>query len=629
MRLTQAWGRALPGRPGPVRLAIGVALAGLAWMAHALGVFEPLDRKLLDFYLVARGEREPLAPIVIVAIDYESLQRAGHRWPWPRSLHARLLRKLGAAEASVVALDVLFLETDPPQDRELARAAEDLGNVIWASAFGRADEHQRFRLLQHRPPAQGLQVASSAFGYVDLPFDPDGYIRRVSPIRHFGPIIHKSFAAVIAERYRREPLLHLSAAGTRWPGPSGAPVPAQRDGSLLINFAGPPGTFPTVPYIWVLEGRVPPETFKGKIVLVGATGDDTDRFFTPFYSRWLPETSRPMAGVEIHANIVDMILGGRFLARAGWAWHLLLFLAIGLAASLFVNRGRAWLTVGALAAAVGACLALGYLVLVSLDLWLAVAGPALCAWLPWGALLFHGLIVERKEKEFVRSTLERYVSPAVVQEVMSRRIDLALGGKRQTITVLFSDIRGFTDLAERIPPEALVQILNQHFTAAGDIILRHGGTLDKFIGDAVMAFWGAPVPREDHALLAVRTALEMQAAVRGLDAQFRERLGERLRVGIGINTGDAVVGHIGTPRRLGYTAIGDPVNLAARVEAMTREEQAEILITQFTYELVKFSVDAEPLGVVPVRGRKDPVAIYRVRGLKEIRRPGSVPGTSR
>jgi adenylate cyclase len=613
-----AWWRKVAGRRRLFTLCLGLLLAALAWMAQALGVFEPLDRRLLDFYFVGRGERESRSPVVIVAIDYESLQRAGQPWPWPRSIHAKLIRELVAAGASVVAFDVLFIENDPTRDAELAGAAEDAGNVVWASTFVSAAQ-QRFQLSHHRAPIQELQVPSSEFGYVDLSFDPDGYVRRVSPFRHFGTQIFKSFAVVIAERHRREPLLHLSGGGTRWPGPRGAPVPVERDGSLFINFAGPPASIPAVPYIRVLEGKVPPGTFNGKIVLVGATAVAADAFFTPFYSPFLPETSRLMAGVEIHANIVDMILRGEFLGRAGWAWNLLGFLVLGLVASLLVDRRRSWLTVGALGGLVVGWLALGYLLFAALNLWLTVAGPVLSVPLIWGALASYGFVVERKEKDFVRSTLERYVSPAVVQEVIERRVDLALGGKRQTLTILFSDIRGFTGLSERLPSETVVEFLNQHFTIASEIILKHGGTLDKFIGDAVMAFWGAPTPRENHALLAVQAALEMQAA-KQVDERFQERFGERLQIGIGINTGDAIVGHIGSPQRMGYTVVGDPVNLASRVSGLTREHQAEILITQFTYELVKFYVEAEPLGVVSVRGRSDPVAIYRVLGLKAAAR---------
>jgi adenylate cyclase len=181
-------------------------------------------------------------------------------------------------------------------------------------------------------------------------------------------------------------------------------------------------------------------------------------------------------------------------------------------------------------------------------------------------------------------------------------------------------VRNFTGLSERIAPEDVVAMLGGVFEAAGRIVLAHGGTLDKFIGDAVMAFWGAPAPQDDHALRAVQAALELVEAARPIDEELRRRFGERFRISVGINTGDAVVGHIGSPQRLGYTAVGDPVNVAARVEALTREHHTDVLVTQFTWELVKFDAVGEPLGASAVRGRSDPIMLYAVRGLKT--RPG-------
>lgn len=611
-----AWWREIAGRRRLLTFLLGLALAALAWTAQALGAFAPLDRKLLDFYFVVRGERESFAPIIIVAIDYETLQRIEHRWPWPRSIHAQLIRKLASAGARVVAFDILFLDPDPVHDPDLAKAAEVAGNVVWASTFVSADQ-QRFQVSQHLAPTQTLQVPSAKFGYVGLPFDPDGYVRRTVPFRRFGSQVFKSFAVVIAERYRNEPLSPQSTEGNQWGNGHVGLVPTEWDGSARINFSGPPATFPIIPLVRVLEGKIPPDAVKDKVVLVGATTEAADSFFTPFYSRLLPETSRTMPGVEIHANAVNMLLQGHSLRRAGSAWTFLLFLILGLTASLLVNQRRPWLTISMLTAVLAAYLVLAYFLFSSFDLWLEAAGPVASAPLVWGALAFYGFVVERKEKNFVRSTLELYVCPEVVQEVISRGIDLAPGGKRQTITILFSDVRGFTSLSERLSPEAMVDILNQHFTASSEIILNSCGTLDKFIGDAIMAFWGAPAPREDHALAAVRAAIEMQAAARELDTIVQARWAEQFRIGIGINTGDAVVGHIGSPRRMGYTAVGDPANLASRVEGLTKDYQAEILITQTTYDLVRKQIEAEALGQVSVKGRKEPTAIYRVIGLKE------------
>jgi adenylate cyclase len=390
-------------------------------------------------------------------------------------------------------------------------------------------------------------------------------------------------------------------------------VPTAPDGSLVVNYVGPPESFPTVAYARVLDHTLPLGTFRGKIVLVGSTAVAADTFFTPFYNRALPETGRLMPGVEIHANVIDMLLRGGFVQRAGWMSGVLVLVLVSVLAAAATAWRRSWLSLGVLMATLAAGVTLGYQAFARYDVWVPLVGPLIAAPLMWGGLFLFGYVRERREKDFVRSVLDVYVSPTVIDEIVAGGVDLALGGRRRPLTILFADVRGFTGLSERIAPEALVSLLSEYFAAATRIILAHGGTLDKFIGDAVMAFWGAPSPHDDHA---VKVALEMQAAARAIDAAARRRLGEHFRIGIGINSGDAVVGQIGAPERMSYTAVGDPVNVAARVEAMTREHEADILITQFTYELVKFEVQAAPLGCLPVKGRTDPVALYRVLGLK-------------
>ena len=608
-------------------MALGLLVATVGWMVQALGWFEPLDRKLLDVYFLARGEREQLSPIVIVAVDYESLLAVEHRWPWPRSVHAQLLRKLTAAGASVIAFDVLFLDRDPAEDKQLALAAAAAGIVVWASSFFNVQQ-QSIVLTEYRAPLTDLQVASARFGFVNLRFDSDGSVRRFAPLMNAGGQVLKSFGVAVAERFRRHELLRVTADGLRAPLHDDRRVPVERDGSLLINFAAPPDTFPTVSYVRVLNGSTPPAVFKDKIVMVGAAVESGDAFFTPFHSRLLPETRRLMSGVEVHANVTDMILRGQYLTRAGWPWTLGLWLTLGAAAAVLIAWRRPWLALAALVAAIIAQLAGAYACFVMLDVWLAAAGPLMSASVVWGVIVFYGLVTEGRERRFVRSVLDVYVAPAVIEEVIDQRIDLALGGKRRPLTILFADVRGFTGLSERIPPETVVSILGEYFAAMSEIVLRHRGTLDKFIGDAVMAFWGAPTPDPDDPLLAVRAAIEMQAATRRLAVSIQERFGEAFAIGIGINTGDAVVGHIGSPQRITYTAVGDPVNLASRVEAMTRQYDADILLTQFTYDRVKYDVDAELLGFLPIRGRQDPVAVYRVHGLKGGR-PGADPVTLR
>jgi adenylate cyclase len=465
-------------------------------------------------------------------------------------------------------------------------------------------------------PAPGLRVPSSVMGYADLWFDPDGTVRRWSPFRQHGEEMFKGFPLAIAERYRRAPVLNMTAGGTRWGAPGGPAVPTVEDGSLVINYVGPPESFQTVAYARVLDHTVPLGAFRDKIVLVGSTAVAADMFLTPHYNRALPETSRLMPGVEIHANIVDMLLRGGFVHRTGWVLDALLLALVSVLAAVATSWRRPLPSLAVLTATLAACVTVGYQAFARFDVWVPVVAPLLAAPLTWAGLFALGYVRERREKDFVRSVLDRYVSPTVIDELVAGGVDLALGGRRRPLTILFADVRGFTGLSERIAPEPLVSLLGEYFAASTRIILAHGGTVDKFIGDAVMAFWGAPSPTADHALRAVQAALEMQAAARQIDARAQARLGERLRIGVGINSGDAVVGQIGAPERMSYTAVGDPVNVAARVESLTREHEADILITQSTYELVKFEVQAEPLGVMHVKGRTDPVALYRVSGLK-------------
>jgi adenylate cyclase len=614
-RAPRGSGRRRGPPPTLARLALALLLALAGWGLQALGIFDPVDRRLLDWAFLARGEHGRTSPVVLVAIDDESLYRVGRRWPWPRAVHAELIRRLAAAQVRVVGFDVLFIDPDPDYDRVLGEAAEAAGNVVWASTF--ASEGQLgFRLAQLRKPAAALDVPGTAIGYADLWFDPDGYIRRFSPVHQVGEQIFKSFGLAVAERYRRSSALYITAGGTRWGRPAGPRVPVEPDGTVRINFAGPPASFPILSYVRVLEGEVPAAALRDAVVLVGSTAFTVDNFFTPFYSRVLPETRRLMPGVEIHANVVDMLLHGDFVQPLAWPWRLLVFVGLGLVA-FAATDARWWIAVGAFLLTVGTVAVLGVVAFAGTGLWAMTGGPLTWAPVLWAGLILYGFVRERREKAFVRSVLDVYVSPAVIREIIEGDIDLALGGQRRPLSILFADVHGFTGLSERVAPEEVVRILGRFFARASRIVLGHDGTLDKFIGDAVMAFWGAPADHPDHAVRAVRAALEMQAAARELDGEVQARYRERFTLGIGINSGEAVVGHIGSPERMGYTAVGDPVNVAARVEAMSGDLGAEIVITQSTYDLVRFQVEAEALGFHPVRGRHDPVALYRVRGLKE------------
>ncbi|HZY30507.1 MAG TPA: adenylate/guanylate cyclase domain-containing protein, partial [Candidatus Methylomirabilis sp.] len=344
-----------------------------------------------------------------------------------------------------------------------------------------------------------------------------------------------------------------------------------------------------------------------------------DSFVTPFFSPLY--SNELMAGVEVHANAIDTALTGRYLTRAApWinvAILLVLGGAVGAAAAALRARWAiilcATLGLGYAACVIGLFLAKGY--------WLNIVASAATIPLALACTGVYRFVREERLKAVARRSLERYVSVEVAREILERGDEVELGGIRRRITVAFCDIRGFTTLSEHHSPEEVVDLLNRFFTRISGPILSHGGTLDKYIGDAIMAFWGAPVARQDDPIRAVRCALDMLRKSAAFSAELEVQGKVPLSVGIGINTGWAIVGNIGSPARMGYTAIGDTVNIASRLQDLTKEHRAELLISHTTFEETDDLFEAERIGLVPVKGRTEPVGIYKVLGEKPSVRP--------
>jgi len=597
---------------------LGVAAAVAAGLLAATGVFERLELKALDLLFLLRGPHIPSPQIVIVGVDYESVQALGSSWPWPREYHARLLDRL--REARTVGLDFLFTQpSDPRQDRLLAEAARSAGNVVWASHFSLIKEAQ-FAIESPIVPIAILRTASPGFGFVSLPLDRDGVVRRVAPMKIYHDQVFWSFGLVVLERASSAPLV-MTPRGMRR-GMDGPMIPSDRDNTFLINYVGPPRTFPQIPYHKVLRGEVPPDTFRDKIVLVGAVSSTLmDSFVTPFFSPLY--SNELMAGVEVHANAIDTVLTGRYLTRAAPWINVALLLVLGgvVGAATAALRARwavilcAVLGVGFAACVIGLFQAWRY--------WLNIIAPVATIPLALACTGIYRFVREERLKAVARRSLERYVSVEVAREILERGDEVELGGIRRRITVAFCDIRGFTTLSEQSSPEEVVDLLNRFFTRISDPILRHGGTLDKYIGDAIMAFWGAPVARQDDPIRAVRCALDMLRESAAFSAELEAQGKAPLSVGIGINTGWAIVGNIGSPARMGYTAIGDTVNIASRLQDLTKEHRAELLISHTTFEEIDDLFEAERIGLVPVKGRTEPVGIYKVLGEKAPVRPAA------
>lgn len=529
-----------------------------------------------------------------MAIDEPSFSEIAKQWPWPRSLHGRLVEVLAAEGASVVAFDVLFAEASvPEEDAALSRAIQSFGRVVLAADI----EHLHGRAYAGEmavEPFSDLLVGASA-GIATVPLDPDGVVRRYHRLAGGERSLAEAAASLYAGRELRAPE------------------------SACIRYAGPPGTFTTVSYYQALAPAefLPEGFFRDKIVLVGRAVKTSpepgrsgpDLFATPFL---FSSESRLMAGVEIHANMIHGLLEGRLVKRLARWGSLILFLCLALVTS-FAQADWRPLRSGFLS---GACLALyGAGVcgaFLTFDAWLPTLPALACFVLPYGAACAQAYLQSERKRREIRKVFARYLSPAVLRTVLSRPDDVRLGGHRVEATVLFSDLAGFTGLAEKLEPEAVGRVLNLYFTEMTRIVFAHKGTIDKFIGDSVMAFWGTPLADEEHAVHACRAALAMQARMRTLREEMKRQGLPELRMRIGVHTGEVIVGNFGSTELYNYTVLGDTVNLASRLEGANKDLGTEVLASRAVVDRAGSAVRAKPLGRIRVRGRTEEIEVFEL-----------------
>lgn len=539
-------------------------------MLLLLGVFNNYQVRLADSLY---GGKSAVQEIVIVGIDDKSLQEMG-RWPWPRERFASIITALD--QAAVIGVDIGFFEPSTSRSDAILAASVRRKPVVFVSEYTEFHDGVASGLLK---PSSLLQVKT---GYANVVADRDGVVRSLNLELGDEP----AFSAALYEVY------------------TGAEYP--RNERFLIDFVGPPRSFTYYSASDLIRGRVSPGEFRDKIVLIGAVARD-------FHDDALVPTSEgmPMPGVEIHANALQtMFLNSEPRVIPVWVTILLIF-AITLALSGIVQRFS--LTVAGLLALAMLFIYIYIAILLFQQNWIPnIFFIPFTIVFGFIILVTVDLVNERLLRTKVSAAFGKYLSPTLVHQIMQK--DIELGGERRELTILFSDIRGFTSISEKLTPEDLVDFLNSFFTRATKIIMDRQGLVDKFMGDAIMAFWNAPLPDRDHAQHAVLAALRMRAA---LDTVRREHGGKypRLEIGIGINTGDAVVGNIGSMERLSYTAIGDSVNLASRLEALTKTYGVEIITSEFTKRELKGIVLRE-LDKVKVKGKREPVTIYEIVGMK-------------
>ncbi len=606
-------------RPPRPTLAAAFALAALVlaalemFLLHGLA---PLENRLLDSFVRHHAAR--LAPdpdVVLVDIDEKSLaqmQPLAGRFPWPRAVYGELLEGLMAQKPAAVVFDILFIEADkfrPESDRAFVEAAAPHANVYFPMVR-----------LDAKDDAQGVRAAELAplVGLVRRPgADPETRIALVPPMAlpsslwRGGPINFLEDADGVGRRY----LLRSVVGG--WEVPSlparvaldlGYPLPDDDD--LVLAWRGTSRSLPRASFVELFEDFArlqrtrPADEFTGKVVVIGAAAPGLgDLRATPL--------SATQPGMEILATAIENLKNDRRMLRAPpWLSFGVALLLVGLLYAAFarnVNAGKSAAALGALSAAAIAAswLAVGKLLLVPM------LAPLGAAWLYYFAAAITAYLRERRAREEAIAMFSRFVNPHVVRQLMERG-GLEGAGKTREVTLLFSDIRGFTTLSETRPPEEVVAILNRYFTRQVEVIFRHGGSLDKFIGDAIMAFWGAPLDDPDHARNAVACALDMADEL----LAFKDELGAAgagFDVGIGLHSGPAVVGLIGSERRREYTSIGDTVNLASRIEGLTKEAGRRILVSRDTMERCAGAFDFVSCGTYPVKGRAQPVELFEPR----------------
>ncbi|MDD2543482.1 MAG: adenylate/guanylate cyclase domain-containing protein [Candidatus Cloacimonetes bacterium] len=601
------------------------------------------EHKAQDSLFRVRGARALSDSIVIIAIDDASDSALDMRWPYPREYHARLIDNLFRLGARKLVFDIAFTETaDPASDSLLASRAGHHCNTIFAGKLLQAaNPGEPSRLLT---PISPILNTGLPWGIVNISPDLDNVIRKYTMFDMFDTIpmyslgvttYHNSHpdqkrnedepgsdAAGDAELVIRDGYIHSSFHPA---------LPFGKDGRALINYYGPAGHFPYVSYASVIDDSsmtmpgyygVELDEFyylqdmallKDKIVLIGATMDELhDKFPTPLGGDWTP-------GVEIHANYLEMALRQDFLRMLNpWYFSLLLLSLLLLFWYLF-KRIKPQYAAIILIVLIIIQYALALYLFSSQNLLLPILETALALILLYVLSLILHYLKSMKEKQFIRKTFQQYMAPDLVNELLKNPGKLSYGGTYQEISVLFSDIRSFTTYTESHNPTETVNILKEYLTAMVSVIIRNKGTLDKFVGDEIMALYGSPLPLENHALHACKTALEMREKLAELQDKWKAEGKDSFEMGVGINTGGAIVGNLGSEQIFDYTAIGDTINLGARLESTTKEYNTakHIIISEATYEKVKDYVEARYLDEVKVKGKNISVKIYELLDIKD------------
>jgi len=577
---------------------LAASVAATLSLASLTSAWSLVELRSFDYLSTFSPPPRPADGPIIVAIDEPSMTEIGSQWPWPRALHARLIKALRAAGAKAIGVDVIFAEPSAAPENDAALAGALGPDVVLAGDETLIETPQAAQFVRTEPLAE-FTARGARTGIASVRLNGDGTLRQV-------PAYPDGFAAQLAEVAGRQR----------------QPV----SGSALLQTFGPARTYPTASYYQALDpGQFLPEGFfRDRVVIVGLSlqnaptlqAGGADALATPFtvHSRHL------VAGAEIQATIFDNITRGLSIEKAGHAGVIAAIVCGALLAVAVVFRSTGWRTAVLSLPLLLLPVAASYAMLRLGHVFFSPLGPALSYLSIVAGQSALDYAAERRGRRDITRAFSRYLSPALVERLANDPSQLKLGGERRTLTILFCDVRGFTTISEALKddPEQLTTLINRLLTPLSDIVLESGGTIDKYIGDCLMAFWNAPLDDPNHASHAVGAALRMLDAIEHLNEELgREAavLGTEprvLKIGIGINTGDCVVGNMGSSRRFDYSVLGDSVNLASRLEGESKNYGVPLLIGEQTAALSAADFTIAELDSIAVKGRTALSPIFTV-----------------
>jgi adenylate cyclase len=581
----------------------------------------------------------PHEEIIIIDIDERSIQKLGSYFHWPREYWIKLIKYLDNAGVSLIGLDVIFDPNPrhPDEDQALQQALKEAGNVYTAFHFSQADpDHFRpamvnepdnlnyqkliydlpqelfARLLtqeRFEPTYPGFLNASTTAGYVNLFPDPDGVLRRIPLFLRFNEHAYAAFAMQLALRAKNISDIDYDESKSRLilKGEDGSSesLPIDRFGQMLISYEGGFKSFRYISFYDALMGFVQSEYFKDKIVLVGSSLPGL------FDLRTIP-LQPAFPGVEVNANVIYQLIYGNYIYQMDAITEFLMILLFSVFAAISLIYPR---PIGSIILTVLLIIFIFFISLFALEnfsFWLPMVPLMLVLILAFAVTYVYRYLFEEKNKRQIRKIFSHYVSSSVVEVLLKNPEKVKLGGEKKFCTVLFSDIVGFTTIAESMEPAKLVHLLNDYLTSMTNVIFNHQGMLDKYEGDAIMAVFGAPVELPEAPELACQAALDMQKQLTVLRDYWKKTSRPPIEMRIGINSGEMIVGNMGSESRFDYTVVGDAVNLASRLEGANTLYGSRIIIGEQTFDKVQGKFVTRPLDLLRVKGKTKPVRVYEL-----------------